>query len=637
MKSHASDLLELQTCILTDAYLKCLAKQPDLRDIKTIESRVKHEGISFLTITLPTLGSDLEKALSLGSTTDPTLFRCFKKRGKIPAFMQAIFGLVFDLGTGGLLDEPSIPAIEAIRQVAYSFKKARVECAPARVRATFQKFISCEQDLTRAIASGDADYFHSVSNCVWGPIVGVPIDWNADVRPKHGPGATAERIGGNSKYVPLVWHDRLEPYFPILDNAFANAGALDSREFKGVSVVSPDQERPVRVIPVPKTLKGPRIIAIEPVCMQYTQQAISKWLVSRLESHQLTKGHINFTDQSINRRLALEASKTEELATLDLSSASDRVPFSLAISMFRSNPELQAAIASCRSTRAQLPVEVMGELAPLQLNKFASMGSALCFPVEAMYFYTICVAALLRWHDLPVTSRNVSKVSRYVYVYGDDIIVPAGAAKIVSDTLHKYYCKVNVSKSFSTGRFRESCGMDAYAGEEVTPTYIREMRPRGKRSSCTSNLVSWVATSNLFYRKGYWRTSSYMLNVCEDYLGKLPIVGPDCSGLGALSFQPYVSAERYNRRYQVHEVKTWVVSSAVKHDPLNGQGALVKCLLKLEERQATSSFKRVVPDEYSYDYSARAKLRVTSSDEKHLAQTEQRGAVTLKRRWSRPY
>jgi hypothetical protein len=145
-----------------------------------------------------------------------------------------------------------------------------------------------------------------------------------------------------------------------------------------VTFDTPELEQPVKVVLVPKTLKGPRVIAEEPCCMQYVQQGIRDVLYDLLENkNRFTSGHINFRDQTVNQSLALASSSDGRLATIDLSDASDRVPYDLALLMFQSNPEVMEAIDSCRSLRAVLPSgQVIGPL-----RKFASMGSALCFPV----------------------------------------------------------------------------------------------------------------------------------------------------------------------------------------------------------------------------------------------------------------
>jgi hypothetical protein len=603
MKSHVSDLAELLHCIYKDVCSACAVEQPDLRDLETIRSRVKHEGLSFLTITLPQFGADFERSLA-EERIDSTLFRSFRKNGQIPAFWQGIVSLVFDQGTGRIYNEPNIAAIDGIRQMSYAFKKLNIACSNSRSKNAINGFVENEQIFEVDLDPGDIDTFVSISDILWSTTLGDISPW--DCTPKHGPGSTVEGITGNQKFLHRRWHARLEPYFPLFHNAFSSENAFESEEFEKVSDVPADCEQPVKVITVPKTLKGPRIIAIEPVCMQYAQQAISRTLVKVLERSHLTQGHVNFTDQSVNRELALNASRDGKMSTIDLSSASDRVPLSLSMRMFDCNPDLQGAIFSCRSRRAKLP---NGDI--LHLKKFASMGSALCFPVEAMYFYTICIAALIEKRNLPVTFHTIRKVSRDVYVYGDDIIIPTDDAAFVADYLSKYYLKVNENKSFWTGKFRESCGLDAYDGYVVTPTYVRHMRPSNKRDP--KALISWCKASNNFFRRGYWKTADFMIRIVESITGELPVVGDRCAGLGKVSFVPYVSSSRWNHRYQRPEVRTWVACPVYRKDILDGYSALTKCLLSLEESAEPLN------------------------DKSHLSKTARYGAVTLKRRWTSPY
>ena len=609
MKSHESDQVSLANVIYYDAMAKCVAIQPALRDLMTIKSRVKNEGLSFLTITLPQFGKDFERSLADG-VIDSTFFRSFKKNGAIPAFLQGMLSQVFDRTTGRILhEEPELsPVIEGIRQIAYSFKKLEIDCTPQRVQSSLRNFVQTEHELSGAYMPGAAvRKFTNVATVLWG---GIPdIQSISDLFPKHGPGGTADGVSGNQKYRWQFWHERLEPYFPFVETAYT-LSCFGSKEFKDVTLVSQEQEEPVKVIPVPKTQKGPRIIALEPCCMQYAQQAVRSYLYDEIERNYYSRGHVNFSDQSINRILAMKSSVDGRLASLDLSDASDRVIGSLAVGMFRNQPVLQGMVLACRSTHAKMPDgQIVGPLA-----KFASMGSALCFPVESMYFYTLCVMALLDCYNLSVTSRNVYNVSRDVYIYGDDIFVPARWATSVVDCLQKYYCKVNMSKSYWNGKFRESCGMDAYFGEEVTPTYVKHLHPDNRQQA--ERLISWVKTANLFFKKGYWRTSSYMFNVCERHLGKLPTVTETSSALGRTSFLPYVSAERWNRKTQAWEIKAWVGAPVYRTDMLGEYGALTKCLLSLHKMDTSS---------------------IQSKDDLHLERSARHGAVTLKRRWVSAY
>ncbi len=617
MKSNVSDYLELLSCIYKDACSKCIADVSDLRDLETIRSRVESGGMSFLTISLPKFCRDFERSLALGYI-DPTFFPYFRKNGSIPAFLQGMIGLVFNRETGRIYDESSehwsdFPTlVESVRQICLAFQKVEIECTPERVAQALQNYTAIERSFESfSPTPADFSFFERVSGVLWGNcMANICLD---QLSPRHGPGTTAESISGNQKYVWRTWHERLEPFFPILENAYS-LGAYQSKELKLVTVVKPEHEQPVKVVTVPKTLRGPRIIAIEPVCMQYAQQAIRRGIYSAIETYDLTAGHVNFRDQSINQGLAISASSDGLLATIDLSDASDRVPLDLALLMFRSNPDLQDAVAACRTTRAKLPSGLV-----IDLKKFASMGSALCFPIEAMYFYTICVIALLRAQNLPVSRANIYRVSRDIHVYGDDLVVPTTYAITVLDHLQQYNCKVNSSKTFVSGYFRESCGDDAYRGYLVTPVYLRKLRPKNRRQA--SELISWVSTANAFYLKGYWNVASYMFAHCEKILGPLPFVSPESSALGRVSFLGYRSAERWSRNYHRYEVLAWVPRPVYRSDMIDGYAALMK------------SFHRIDAASSKEEAFLTSLEKEVSLDAHHLERSALRGAVVLKRLW----
>jgi len=658
VKSDVSEYLEVVQAVYIDACAKCSADVFALRDLETIKSRVENEGLSFLTITLPQFARDFERSIATGAI-DSAHFRNFKKCGAIPAFLQGMLSLIFNQKTGKVTsyDSPSttnaegdassdIPTVvESIRQICRLFTKVELACTPKRVQAALESYTEIEQDLQTFSASDEmARKFSLVSRMLWDNLF---RDFNpSTLIPSHGPGATADRVSGNQKYVWRRWHNRLEPYFPIVDSGYPLGIPPNSEELEIVTIVTEDDEQPVRVITVPKTLKSPRIIAIEPACMQYTQQGIRDYLYDSIEGYWLTGGRINFRDQTINQRLALKASRTGRYATIDLSEASDRVSLSLAMEMFKGNQDLHDSILACRSTKAQLPDGTI--ISPLR--KFASMGSALCFPIEAMFFYTICVVALLDSSSLSYSQRNIFKVSRRIYVYGDDIIVPNVNADVVLDYLQKNNCKVNTNKTFLSGSFRESCGVDAYAGTQVTPVYIRRTPPENKRQQ--QNLISWVATANLFYLKGYWQTASLMFAKCERYLGPLPYVRETSPVLGRYSFLGYESVDRwlnksnrssYTSNYQTPEVWGWVPSPVHRSDELDGWSALHKCLTAMAKRDKSRVSQLAVKRDCSEDltaeliscFSARASLEdVSSVDERHLIRSALHGAVTLKRRWA---
>lgn len=644
MKSHVSDLLVLATHIYQDAVAKCVADISDLRDLKTIKSRTKKEGLSFLTITLPSFATDFERSIAIGYI-DPKFFRSFRKNGPIPALLQGMVGLLFDRETGRILSndphelQKQAEVVKAIRQICLFAKKIRLACTPNRVLRALEGFAQVERYLAESkVQPEDEAAFKAVSRWCWGDVVRA-ID-SSSLVPHHGPGNTADRLISNEKYRLQLYYERLEPYFPFLGNVLSVDSYInrDTGEFDSVTLIPPDMELPVKVTPVPKTLKGPRIIAIEPTCMQFVQQGIRAALYSAIESSRLTGGHVNFTDQSVNQVHALDGSRTGLLATIDLSDASDRVPRDLALSMFDSNPVLQEMIDACRSTHAKLPDgRVIGPL-----NKFASMGSALCFPIESMYFYAVCIVGLLRAQNLPETRRNVLNVSRDVYVYGDDIIVPSAYATTVMDTLQKYLCKVNINKTYWHGFFRESCGVDAFAGKQVTVTYVRELPPINRRS--VASLISWVETANQFLEAGYRSTAEHMFLTCERRIGSLPFLPRDSGALSRNSqvidsidifvhpsFGVYL--DNWNVNLQRLEVKAWVASPIDRTDRLENYAALQKCLLSMERRsKSRSSLSSAYIQNKDEARSRRESVRPIPVDPKHLERTALFGTATLKRR-----
>jgi len=630
MKSNVSDHLEMVAAVYSDAATKCTAEVSALRDLETIRSRVEEEGMSFLTITLPNFCRDFERSLADGYI-DPSSFAGFPrvrkagKRGAIPAFLQGMLGQLFNRETGEQNDETndSPTIVESVRQICLLFKKVEMPCTPTRMYRAVASFVDVEHANEVFTAPDDAlSYFEGVSECLWTNLVdAIRVH---ELVPRHGPGATAEGIAGNGKYVWHEWYERLEPYFPFFPTALS-MGALEDygKALEEVAFCTEDQERPVKVTLVPKTLKAPRVIAIEPVCMQYAQQAVSSALQREIEAYWLTRGHINFSDQTTNQQLALTSSKSGRYATIDLSDASDRVPWSLVKVMLASNQDFLGAVEACRSTGALLPDGRI--LRPLY--KFASMGSALCFPIESMYFYTVCVVALLESRKLPVNQRNIFDVSRDVFVYGDDIVIPSEEADAVLASLQRYNCKVNLNKSFWTGRFRESCGVDAYGGMPVTPVYLRKDVPKNRQQA--AEIVSWVATANLFYKKGYWRTTSHMIRTIERIIGPLPYVSETSSALGRISFLGYRSVGRWSLDLHRWETKGEVPTPVYRCDKVDGYSALQKCLLRLERGSPTT----LEPSSAFELGQAKGVQTPLGVDLKHLERSVRRGAVTLKRRW----
>ena len=303
--------------------------------------------------------------------------------------------------------------------------------------------------------------------------------------------------------------------------------------------------------------------------MQYMQQAIATTLVPLLETSVIGRSQ-GFTHQEPNRLLAREGSMTRRLATIDLSEASDRVLNSLVLGATRAWPTVQDALQATRSTRSELP---SGKI--VTLRKFASMGSALCFPMEVMVFSAIVLIGMRKSGVFTDDEVFDHFVTGGVRVYGDDIIVPADCVSSVESTLEVFGLRVNRSKSFSVGNFRESCGGDYYNGINVTPVRLRHDLPSKRQHA--RQIVSVNATANLLASGGFSRASEYLHTLCEDIIGLYPNVPHGSDLLGRESFSPTIHS--FCTRLHVPVQKGYALRSPIPRSPLSGIRALFKALI----------------------------------------------------------
>jgi hypothetical protein len=307
--------------------------------------------------------------------------------------------------------------------------------------------------------------------------------------------------------------------------------------------------------------------------MQYTQQAVLEILVPLLENRRNLFGSLGFTDQTVNQDLALKSSFDGSLATIDLQDASDRVPAQLVYEMLTSAPHFREIVFACRSLRADVP-----GFGTQSLYRFASMGSALCFPIEAMVFYTIVISAIVRSKGCRCSKSLIREISEHVRIYGDDIIIPVEYVHIVKNELEWFNLRVNDRKSFDTGKFRESCGMDAYDGTPVTPVYLRHALPTSRRD--TEAIISTVSFRNQLFSAGCWETVRYLDDRLKELI-PLPPVGRRSPVLGRHTFSSIPDdACRWDSKLHRWLVKGHVVKSQKRPSVIDGPFALMKWFLK---------------------------------------------------------
>jgi hypothetical protein len=291
-----------------------------------------------------------------------------------------------------------------------------------------------------------------------------------DIVPSHGPGAvsTGETLWEKWKWTHIP--DSLSHVWPVDEYFFVSQTHVCDR-LQSIMALG-DQEFPAKVILVPKDSRGPRLISCEPLVNQWIQQGLMRSIVQLVEKSPLTRHEIHFTDQTPNQKGALLGSSSRRYATLDLAEASDRVSLGLVNVLF---PEpLLGALNAARSQVTQLPCGKQ-----IKLQKYAPMGSALCFPVMALSIWSLLSAGFTdatEFKQLLLRSRKGAKqvLEELCLVYGDDVIVPRAQAPDAIAILEGFGLRVNRLKSCTgEGFFRESCGMDAFYGEPVTPVRIR--------------------------------------------------------------------------------------------------------------------------------------------------------------------
>jgi len=216
------------------------------------------------------------------------------------------------------------------------------------------------------------------------------------------------------------------------------------------------------------------------------------------------------------------------------------------------------------------------------------MGNACTFPVESMLFLSIAVSTVLTQRGLRPTKKAVMDLVGQVSVFGDDVVIPVDCRELFIAALEMLHFKVNDSKSFWSGNFRESCGVDAFRGVDVTPAYWRTFND-GKPES----LASTVDTRNNFYKK--------RLNTAADRLAStLPsrIARVDMRS-GVFGLQSALGADltgfktRYNRNLQRTEVYILDKISRNERLPIENDSALLQYFT--EDPEPISNWKSGTP------------------------------------------
>ena len=509
-----------------------------------VEKRMRLEGIAFLTKTLPRLGRALDRALS-GEVPLDAAKLAFKSlpNSKLPMFMGELFKCIFS-HDGFVLQTPCVKSIIALKQLLSFFGKLELPYAESLEQAVLQKFEKTDDDLRpwnqrftligELLDAGAAipSEYSEICNTVRlarDLLKEVFREFDPyDIHPRHGPGVVSTKETMSDKYTfrrispRLLAHYPFDAYFCASQGHVCDTYEYWSRPFRLKAVAGNSYqvcESSARVILVPKDSRGPRLISCEPLDFQWIQQGLGRAIVQHVESHPLTRYGLHYSDQVHNQLGALLGSSNGEYATLDLNEASDRISTELVRLLFPS--PLKECLLAARSESTTLPD---GRIK--QLEKYAPMGSALCFPVMSITCWAVLQAGLSDAHTKP-SVRNEQTFLRSVrneqnggmLVYGDDIIVPTAQAENSIKILESFGLKVNRDKSFYSGFFRESCGVDAYRGVKVTPVRIRTV---WCSSPSPDAYVSYIAYANALHAQCYYTCYDVIVKELFRIYGEIP-------------------------------------------------------------------------------------------------------------------
>lgn len=262
----------------------------------------------------------------------------------------------------------------------------------------------------------------------------------ASTRIKRGPSAIAQKFVGQAHVTQEgleVFRTKVLPLYPAWTHLYIS-GDFSPKIVNGSMMFT-----------VPKNSEIDRVACKEPELNMYMQRSCGLYIRQQLRRHR-----IDLRDQSINRGLAKKASIDRELATIDLSSASDLISTQLVYDLLPLDWFLLLDSVRVKT------VDIDG--VKHDLSMFSSMGNGFTFELESLLFYALGRAIN---HQRGIRGR--------LSVYGDDIVTPTAIAPFYARVFSWFGFVINSAKSFWTGSFRESCGGHYYDGFDVTPFYIR--------------------------------------------------------------------------------------------------------------------------------------------------------------------
>jgi len=216
--------------------------------------------------------------------------------------------------------------------------------------------------------------------------------------------------------------------------------------------------------------------------------------------------------------LARRASVRGDLVTCDQSLASDNITCLLTGTILP--PEWYEQLILGRIGLIQLP---NGQI--VETETIGMMGVGWTFPLQTLIFLSL----------LKAIDRVFYRGGSIISAYGDDLIYSKRLHRYVEEIFPQLGLIINREKTFSDGKFRESCGYDFFAGVDVRPFQPKtETAPHVPR--ITYEAVLYKTINGLLRRWAHEeipRTLSFLIDEIEQMspVYRVPFDYPDESGI----------------------------------------------------------------------------------------------------------
>jgi hypothetical protein len=206
--------------------------------------------------------------------------------------------------------------------------------------------------------------------------------------------------------------------------------------------------------------------------------------------------------------------------------------------------------------------------------------------------------ALTIWALLTSAAPDADAIES-ILVYGDDVIVPTAYAGSAIAILEEFGLKVNHSKSCTKGRFRESCGVDAFDGFNVTPIRLRTVWSHSPRPDVYTSWISYANSGygstnvdkiNAEWGRQYYAFSEFIAERLMAIYGPIPDEDMSKSAypsLRGISAEKHLFKRRFNKHLQKVQYKVLVVKSPSVTHEIDGWSQLLRYFT---EAQRPASF-----------------------------------------------